>query len=325
MLRELKFIVGAVAKKDYVPALTHIKIKNGWAQGFNGELSSACRIALDLDVMPLAPRMIEAIAACKDTVALTMTPAGKLSVKSGSFKSFVPCMEATDEALQTFPLPEGERQPVDEQFLEMLKALQPFMSDDASRPWAQGIMLDKNFAFATNNVMLAQYWHGIDVPVKVTIPALAVNEIIKLKETPTHIQSTDNSVTVWFGPEKWMRTQLVENGFPEQVYDIMESPGQEGIPIEQLVGFHEALETLKRFVDETGSVHFLDGVIATTKEAEDGTHIEVPGVPQGPSFNIKYLLLLADARAIDFTPFPAPCRFWGKNRRLRGIFTGRAA
>lgn len=325
MLDDLKFVVGSVAKKDFVPELTHLKIKHGWAQGFDGTISAATRIELDLDIMPWATEMVEAVAACKDTIALSMTKTGRLSVKSGTFKCFVPCMEMTDEILQTFPMPEGEIREVNEQFIETLKALQPFMSDDASRPWAQGIMLDKDYAFATNNVMVAQYYHGIDVPQKVTIPAQAVNGILKRKETVTHIQANDNSLTVWFGREKWIRTQLIEGEFPEQIYGIMEAPGQPPVPFENFPGFFDALETLKRFVDEAGSIHFLDGMLSTTKEEEDGAHIEVMGIQPGALFNIKYLQILKEAaRAVDFTPYPGPCRFAGHNRRLRGVFTGRA-
>lgn len=324
MLDDLKFVVGAVAKKDYVPELTHIKIRNGWAQGFNGQISSATRIELDLDVMPWATEMVEAVSACKDTIALSVTPAGKLAVKSGKFKCFVPCLDMTDEALQSFPLPEGQDIPVNDQFIEMLKALEPFMSTDASRPWAQGIMLDDRSAFATNNVMLAQYWHGMEFPHRVTIPAEAVKEILKRKVAPTSIQMTNNSLTVWFGRERWLRTQLIEDGFPEQIYDIIEAPGEPGIPIDNYPGFFEAVETLKRFTNLTADIFFCGGVLSTTREAEDGAHVEVPNIPENMCFNAEHLLILKECAAtLDLTPFPKPCRFWGTNQRLRGIFTGK--
>lgn len=325
MLDDLKFVIGAVAKKDFVPELTHIKIKNGWAQGFNGQISSATRIQLDLDFMPWATEMVEAVAACKDTVALSMTAAGKLAVKSGKFKCFVPCLDVTDENLQSFPLPEGQDIPVGSEFIEMLKVLEPFMSTDASRPWAQGIMLDNLCAFATNNVMLAQYWHGMSFPHQVTIPAEAVKEILKRKVDPTSIQMTNNSLTVWFGRERWLRTQLIENGFPAQIYDVIEAPGEPGIALDQYPGLFEALETLKRFTNISGDIFFTGGALSTTREMEDGAHMEVPNIPEGMCFNVDHLLLLKDCAAkLDLSQFPKPCRFWGVNQRLRGIFTGKA-
>ncbi len=41
MLDTLKFIQGAVARKDHVPALVHFRIAGGRIRGFNGTLSLA--------------------------------------------------------------------------------------------------------------------------------------------------------------------------------------------------------------------------------------------------------------------------------------------
>src|SRR5690606_40453146 len=60
-----------------------------------GSLALCSPIDLDLEVTPKADPFIKAIATCKDTVQLNMTPAGRLSIKSGSFRAFVDC---TDEA-----------------------------------------------------------------------------------------------------------------------------------------------------------------------------------------------------------------------------------
>lgn len=324
MLADLKFIIGAVAKKDMVPELTHIKIRQGWAQSFNGKISSATRINLDIDVMPWATEMVEAIAACDDTVALSLTKANKLSVKSGTFKCFVPCMDMTDDVLQAFPHPEGEMLAIDAEFVNMLRALQPFMAADASRPWAMGVLVGSGSSFATNNVMLAEYWHGIDFPFRVTLPAEAVNEILKRKEPATHIQLTHNSLTVWFGRDKWLRSQLIEDSFPESIYKVIEAPGQPGVDVSEYPGLFEAVEKLKRFTDDGGTICFTGGAVSTTREQEDGAHIDVPGLPADQAYNVAHLLILKDAaQTIDLTPFPRPCRFWGKNKRLRGVFTGK--
>ena len=39
MLAELKFVQGAVAKKDFIPSLTHFEIKDGMIKGLNGSLA----------------------------------------------------------------------------------------------------------------------------------------------------------------------------------------------------------------------------------------------------------------------------------------------
>lgn len=325
MLKELKFVTGAVARKDYVPELTHIRIRAGWAQGFNGTISSACKIDMNLDVMPWAVEMINAISACEETIAMSVTATGRLSIKSGKFKVYVNCLDMSDDALQTFPTPEGERLPINGDFIKMLRALQPFMADDASRPWAMGVMFEKDSSFATNNVMLAQYWHGLPFKHRVTIPAAAVNEIVKVKEEPTYIQATDDSLTVWFGNNKWVRTQLLEDQFPEAIHNIIEASGGPFVPIEEYPGFFAAVEKLKAFTNELNSIYFLDGVLSTAPDldGDKGASVEVAKIVSPGAYNLKHLLLLKDiAAAVDFSPFPAAARFIGRDKRLRGVFMG---
>lgn len=327
MLEALKFVAGSVARKDYVPELTHFKIRGGWVQAFNGTISAASRIDMDIDVMPWAVEMINAVKACDETMAMSITPTGRLAIKSGKFKVFVNCLDMNDAALQTFPTPEGDIIPVTSGFMTMLRTLQPFMADDASRPWAMGIMFEENSAFATNNVMLAQYWHGFPFKHRVTIPAEAVNEIVKQKAEPTAVQATDNSLTIWFGNDRWIRTQLLEDQFPEQIYKVIDAPGEPFVAMDTFPGFFAALDTLKPFVDgDLPRVYFHDGALSTAGEhqgEEVGATVEVPNISGGRCYNWKHLNLLRNiVAAVDFSGYPAPSRFVGTDRRLRGVFVG---
>ena len=106
MLPELKFTATAVAKKDYVPELQYFSIAQGRVTGFNGSLCISSPIDLDIDAYPKAGDFIKAIAACTDeTTAITKTAAGRLSIKSGPFKTLVNCVDQQPE----FPLPAGSR------------------------------------------------------------------------------------------------------------------------------------------------------------------------------------------------------------------------
>lgn len=324
MIDELRFIAGAVARKDYVEELTHVRIRNGWIHSFNGTISAACKINLDLNVMPWASDLMSAIQACDETVALSVTKTGRLSIRSGKFKCFVDCLDAEDEALQSFPVPEGDFIEVTSEFMEALKALQPFMATDASRPWAMGVIICGTSAYATNNVMLAQYWHGIPFKLNVTIPAEAVNELIRRKQEPTHVQVAENSLTVWFGKDKWFRTQLLVDEFPEQLPKTVEAQGEPPIPISHYPGFFEAVEKLRPFLEEHSGVYFKGGKIGTSEAVDDdGAEVEVPNIPDGQCYNYKHLVILKGLIAtIDFSNYPGPARFFGENKRMRGIFMG---
>lgn len=91
MIEALKFVRGAVAKKDFVPALTHFRIENGSIKGYNGTIGLCSPIALDLDASPKALPFIKAIETCRDTVSMHLTGAGRLAVKSGKFRAYVEC------------------------------------------------------------------------------------------------------------------------------------------------------------------------------------------------------------------------------------------
>ena len=93
MLKALKFVQGAVAKKDFVPALTHFRIRNRTVTGFNGSLAICSPIPCDLDISPNATQFTKALAACTDTISLYVNAKGRLVVQSGNFQTFVDCDE----------------------------------------------------------------------------------------------------------------------------------------------------------------------------------------------------------------------------------------
>lgn len=327
MLDALRFVATAVAKKDYVPALTHYRIKDGRVTGFNGTIALSSDIDVDLDIYPNATKLLAAIRACPGTISLNMTPAGKLAVKSGKFKSFVDCL---DDQAAMFVEPEGEEIELGADFIGGIKALAPLMGIDASRPWAMGIKVQAGSMYATNNVMLAQYWHGAAIPVDVVIPAAAIEELLRINETPTRVQvgrisheDAPRSISFWFGEKRWMRTSLVEGGqWPiEKVTELFQTIG--GNPIDFPPTFFEDVEKLKPFIGEHGSLYLSPGLIGTSMNDGEGTsiEIEIPGVSEMQAYHQKHLTLLGQvADKIDWSTYPRPCAFFGKD--LRGVIIG---
>ena len=88
MLKELKFVQGAVAKKDFVPAMTHFRIGDT-VRSFNGNMAICSPIALDLECTPKAETLVRAISNCQEEVVLSMTAKGRLKVHSGSFNAYI--------------------------------------------------------------------------------------------------------------------------------------------------------------------------------------------------------------------------------------------
>lgn len=317
MLEALKFVQGAVAKRDFVPEMKHFVVQDGMVRSFNGTLALCSPIDFDVACAPQAVPMVQAIQRCEDVAALSLTKANRLRVSSGAFTALIKCVELEGLPHQH---PEGKHVELDgAAMMEAIRVLTPFVGNDASRPWSNGILLRGQSAYATNNVCLAEFWLGTEMPITVNIPMAAIKEMVRIEQPPTHVQVCDHSVTFHYADGRWLRTQLYSvNDWPE-LRPLLERPAA---PLPVPEGLFEGLEMLKPFADKLEHVHFTDGgMMRTHLEDEEGATYAVPGLHSAGIYRISMLLKLAEvATSIDFTQYPAPLMFYGD--RLRGAMMG---
>lgn len=315
MKEALNFVKGAIAKKDFIPELTHFNISDGRIVGYNGDMAISSPIGVDIRAKPHAQTFIKAVNSAQEEVALSLTKSGRLSLKSGKFKALIDCLN-TDET--RFIIPEGQVIDLGENFLECIKALSKFQGVDSSRPWSSGIMLRSGSALATNNICLVEYWHGNQIPFPVNIPRPAIAELIRIGENPTKVQANQNSISFHFSGNRWLRTQLLATEWPAQIDSILNG---EGSPQKVPDGLFDALETLKPFTDDNSRVFFMPTGIATSHEPEIATTVDVSGLHSGCCFHHSMISLLDGAAdKIDFTTYPKPCKFTGN--KMRGVIVG---
>lgn len=315
MIEDLNFVKGAVARKDFVPALTHFKIQGGRILGYNGRLSLSSPIDLDVDVYPKAVPFVKAIQSCDDRVTMNLTKAGRLAIKSGKFRAYIECL--TDEDYPDFQ-PEGEWVGLPDNFIASLKSLVPVIGDDASRPWATGVLLRGESAFATNNIVLAEYWLGTHFPYELNIPGKTIQELVRIKQRPHAVQVAKDSLTFHFPGERWLRTQLKDTSWPDLGKVLNREHNATPVP----EGFYSAVETLMQFTDKLERIYFHSGGAGTTPEGqEEGAHVEIPGLHGEGCYNAKQLLCLRElANTVDFTAYPGPSLFFGD--QVRGAIIG---
>lgn len=313
MLEALQFVKGAIAKKDIVPGLQHFRIDGGLIKSYNGKIALCCPIPLDLTCQPKAVNMIKAIGECKETTHLSMTPAGRLAIKSGKFKSFIDC-----DPSEAFPnvQPEGDLIPLPGDLLKSLKMLEPIIGEDMSRAWARGILLRGQYAFATNNVTLVQYWLGYSFPCDLVIPHDAVNELIRIGVEPTSMQVQENSVTFHFPGDKWMRTQTYSTQWPD-ISKVLDRENPE-TNVDLQSDLFDSIRSLVSFVDDTNKLFFLGDSARTHFEEGAGASVEISDLPPQACFNLKQVLLLEGiADKFNYSHLPnGPLLFFGP--RLRG-------
>lgn len=315
LLKSLKFVQGAIKKNRINPELEHYQITGGQAIGFNGYMALGAPVDLDIEAQPKASLFFKALEACGDAITLGMTESGRLSIRSGGFSAFIPCVN--DPLYRAEP--EGETYTTPEGFAAACKRLLPFVSEDASRPWAMGLCWRDGTLLATNNLIIVQEWLGGTMPT-FNCPKFAVTEIARIGIDPTSIQVSPHSVTFHFPDGRWLRTQQLSTEWPHEMVDgIFERAAGEAAPIPE--GLFDAVRTLLPFVPlETTRLRFEDGVLATGDEGS-GASVALDGVVAGPAFSAPNLLLLEGvATSLNLAAFPDPCGFYGD--RIRGVIMG---
>lgn len=318
MLEALNFVKGAVAKKDYQPALTHFRISGGRVKGYNGIIALSTPIELDITATPQAIPFVKAVERCQTTTAIHLTPTGLLSIKSGKFSARIECFEESDSLLIDSIEPEGVGCEFPGAVINALKVLEPFIGDDASRPWANGVLLRGRSAYATNNIVIVEYWLGMELP-EVNIPSATIRELLRLRMEPLAVTLSENTITFHFEGDRWLRSQLLATTWPDVIDRIL---GMDADLFEPPVGLFDAIETLKPFVDDTGRIFFRDGLVSTSLFDGQGASVELEESPSHGAFHWEHLLSLQGVmQTIDLTKkSPSPCPFRGE--RIRGVILG---
>ena len=321
LIDSLKFVMSAVAKKDNVPALNHFVIENGYIKSFNGQLALAAPIALSFSCKPKAVLLYNALSECTGTIQLTLTPGGKLGVKSGAFRAYVDCFVGDTYDISPVGTTHQLNYANSANLLLALKTLYPFVGTDTVRLWSTGIMLTDTAALAGNNVIFAEVLLACGLPNKVNLPRMLVAELLRIGKEPSSIQLTDTIVTFHYTTGEYVRSQLLPTSFPNMssLFHVDATP----VPINK--EFFDGLSALKPFVDKKSAdgedahnavVYFTPQGLSTSNIEETGAQYVVEGVPIKGAYNLNMLLLLKDImKQADFSRYPDPMLFFGDNVR----------
>ncbi len=326
MLKELKFVQSAVAKKDLIPGMTHFAIEQGTIRAFNGSIALCSPIAFNIDCKPKAIPLIQAVSNCSDNypVTMSMEPNGSLTLVNGPYSVTIDCTQDETPHVQ----PEGDIVLFDgETIRTAFKTLIPFVGTDASRAWTTGILLSGSSGFATNNVSFVEFWLGSPLPFTVNVPVEAAREVLRVGEVPSHVQLTSNSISFHFPGGRWIRSALLSSAWPtERIVEILGVPSNQE-PLDKKL--FEGLESIRPFVDSKSaigpSVYFIDGKLCTHTDSRIGAKFALEDFPHRGSYSFMILQLLKDSvETIDWSAYPNPCLFYGASGMLRGALIGRA-
>lgn len=317
LAKALEFVKGAAAKKDHVPELTHYLIRDGRITGYNGYYALSSPVGVDLEAAPSAVLFHRAVTVCGGDVELILdgngTGDGWLRVESESVSVKIGCVPVTQ-----WPTPAivGDEVPLDGGLLDTLKRLAPFVGDDASRKWCCGILLDGKSAFATNNVVVIEAWHGHPLPERVNLPDHAVRELLRIGEEPAGVIITDNCARFTYPDGRWLQTQLYKTDWPDvrKVLEALDARGMGPVP----TGLREALDVVASLsADKFSRCELLDGAVA---DLEGQVTVKADVVAGGKYWVPQLARVLEFAEKIKLSAYPNPVPFL--SHRARGALLG---
>lgn len=314
-----KMVASVVADRDTVPVLTQLHLYGDRIQGSNGRmvLDAPWDWEHDTDLnLPAGPF-------CKaldrmDNPTMAMTD-GKLVVKQGRMKATIP---VSRDAYPRSPATEEPFSPVDWASLGAAwgKVL-PFVSSDASKPWATGILYRGGWVYATNNVVLIRAKCNLG-PEEFDVPAAAAAQLLSLG-TVTGRHITKNAITFTLASGAWFRTARMDGAWPG-VDGMLEQYDYGALPkLPDMLA--EDVEQVLPFVPDPKHpvIRFVDGKVATL-EGDMNAEVVNEGVAPGTtSYHAVPLgLVLRLASHMDFSAYPKPTPFANADGTVQGVIAG---
>lgn len=285
LLEALKFVAVSQHAQG-TPLQTHCRIGNKTVIGFDGGITAGHFIDEILSCCPHTYTLLNALSKCADSISITDTDGGKLSVKSGKFRALVPCLPWED-------LPAVEPDPriatLTDAVKSALAAVLPVALDGSNvDAFKCAVLLCAGSAVATNGAVILEAWHGIDLP-DVLIPKASAQAICKQTKPLTGFGFSANSATFYYEDNSFIKTQLFVDKYPgfQHILDVESNPW----PLPG--GFFEGVDIASSF-SVNNVVYFRDGHICSHVHPAEGASYQVEGIPNDLAFNSIYLKIIRE-------------------------------
>lgn len=315
MKEAINKVKAAIAPKDIASHLSHYLVKDGFIHASDNRLVAAAPFPLVGEFL-VPGGDFEAVAdRFSEKTKLEVTPTTVI-FRDGKMKA----------TLKTLPIdtvnyqkPEGEQQKIPKDFLQALARIRPFISDNAVHFWALAVCLEKDFIYATNNIVVAAAeCKGLNGGGKL-LPSWAVDYLLSRNEELEAIISDKVSMTFLWWDGSWMKTQLVDSEFPKGAENLIEKMAK---PTFRLTPEWKLIYgTISEMTDALIEI-FKDKIVGVTEHGE--IEVEVSSAaPEGASKWHKKFLDPVIAAAEFWQPdvWPKPSPFIGPG--IRGLIVGR--
>jgi DNA polymerase III sliding clamp (beta) subunit (PCNA family) len=319
--RSLKLVRGAVNERSLVTVLTHFCIHEGRIYGSNGRVS----VDAPFPVLRDAPTIVPAVPFYSAVDKCEGDPIIEINDEFLTLKSKVRTMRRIRLPLSqdpySIPVTEGDRYEIPDKYRRAMTVVREFISKDASRPWAMGLLHSDNHLYATNNVILART--PLDWPPEYPVfglPSFAVDEICRIASYVDlkYLWMSENMAMYEFEDDVWVRSVLYEAQWPDVANMIPDCSNLPLIPKD----FKDVTRDLIPFNEDSKfPVVKYNGKVISTLEgnmvAQDELEVELS---EASFHSVPLLMILNQATRLDLTPYPKPCPWSGTD--IEGVIVG---
>ncbi len=213
-----------VKEKDVVLHHTQFYLNNGFLHATDGRMIVGCPINLKPKMGVFIPgkqfvRIINNMPLVDKPVAMELTDDyTTLIIKVANFKAKIKVEVEGDLKVYT-PISYNRTLCMDDKLIDRLYAVRPFISDNATRPWALGAYINDGKIFATNNVSLVETkinkgWSGL-------LPYWAIDFILGQTAELKGFFTTDKVAAFYWKDNTWMQAKLLVGEFPKSAIEML--------------------------------------------------------------------------------------------------------
>lgn len=191
------------------------------ARSFNSVVAVGTTIEEALSACPHMAMLLAGLDRSGDYYVITQLSPHKLLLQAGDFQAYIPCL---DRSALSWPIPDAPALDLDNQLLDALLKIVPLVNAKGETVLEQSIQLNGGSVLATNRSVIAEAWHGIDMPSGLLIPKAIVTALKKSKKKLKQFGCSNVTATFYFEDDTWMRTQLFQDRWPASVTAYLNCP-----------------------------------------------------------------------------------------------------
>lgn len=297
-------------RDEGTPNQTHCIIQNKQIITYDGIVSLGYPIESDLAACPQSRRLLAALQRVAGAYSLTQQDAQTLVLQAGRLRVAIPCLELETAASDA---PDAIAGLLPDDWRAGLSIVGELAAETASKVEFASVYIQPGSMLATDGIVAIEYWHGLNMP-EMVVPKTFINILQKIKLQIVGFGFSDNSLTLHFENNAWIKTRLYLDKWPKDQLNRILSRQMEvhQLPFE----FEKALDAVMPFTD--GIVHIRNNKISTHIQQEIGASYDLE-INQNGVFDPKKLkLALPYIKQINFcTGNGGVALFYGE--RIRGV------